>query len=111
MKWLLTVLIVLDFGEQLNRSNVHSADSEMAGVGSLSTIALRSELHAFDSWNWDVYSQDWEREWDKAQQSAVLCQKFILVWAWIFFALNTTMTMSIIYKILSVTSYPSDLSC
>jgi hypothetical protein len=35
--------------------------------------------------------------------------KLTLVWAWIFFALNTTMTTSIIYKILSVSLSRSKL--
>jgi hypothetical protein len=46
--------------------------------------------------------------WPTLQNSS---SKVTLVSAWIFFALNTTMTMSIIYKTLSVTSHPFNLSC
>jgi hypothetical protein len=65
----------------------------------------------FGSHNMFDGNPDSAQEWSEADQSIDLGRKLTLVWSWIFLALNTTMTMSIIYKILSVTSYPSELSC
>jgi hypothetical protein len=80
----------------------------MAGLGCLSTIALSTELHLGSN-------AEQASDWNFTQQaelgtyhSAVLGHwKLTLVWAWIFFALNTMMTTSIIYKILSVISFRS----
>jgi hypothetical protein len=73
------------------------ADSEPQAIGSLSNIALSTLLR---------YDQDYESVYHMAGgiQTMIdnddLAAKLVDVWAWLFFALNTSMTMSIIYKIL-----------
>jgi hypothetical protein len=69
----------------------------MPAIGSLSNIALGTVL--------DLEKKKYhplalaQAEITLASNS-VLAQKLIDVWAWLFFAINTTMTVSIIYKIL-----------
>jgi hypothetical protein len=99
MKWLLTLLIALDFGERLSYKTMWPTDLALAGIGSLSNIALRGELRM--DRNAGPLS---EAEWLAQAHNAVLNLQLIDVWAWIFFTLNTTMTMSIIYKILCAIS-------
>jgi hypothetical protein len=45
--------------------------------------------------------------WDRIALRDNLAQELTDVWAWLFFALNTTMTMSIIYKVLYVGCFGS----
>jgi hypothetical protein len=100
MKWLLTVMIAFDFGERLSYKTMCLADSELAGIGSLSNIALQGELRVHS--NRDENEPLSHEAWLTAQHNDILNPQLIDVWAWVFFALNTTMTMSIIYKILCV---------
>jgi hypothetical protein len=69
------------------------ADSELEAVGSLSNIALSTLLHVYQDPYFlpDIGSMD---------DNTNLAAKLVDVWAWLFFAVNTSMTMSIIYKIL-----------
>jgi hypothetical protein len=92
MKWLLAVLIVLDFGARVYNKITHPANWEMTGIGSLSNIALEFVLR-------------WDEELSPSRFLTVyrklnLYQELIAAWACVFFALNTSMTMSIIYKIM-----------
>jgi hypothetical protein len=50
-----------------------------------------------------------ELAWDRTALRDNLAQELSDVWAWLFFALNTTMTMSIIYKVLYVGCFVSDV--
>jgi hypothetical protein len=70
------------------------ADSELEAIGSLSNIALSIVLRFYR--DPDSFSDSGR---SIMSDSAILAQKLIDVWAWLFFVLNTTMTMSIIYKI------------
>jgi hypothetical protein len=104
MKWLLVVLISLDFGKRVHRRNSYSSDSPLAGLGSLSNIALGAEFRS------DTGPLEFNAVVFQLILAELLAQKLITVWAWLFFALNTTMTMSIVYKILYVARSASDLS-
>jgi hypothetical protein len=75
------------------------ADLALAGIGSLSNIALGGQLRLDRDGPYSNYT-----EILAAENDIVLNRELIDVWAWIFFTLNTTMTMSIIYKILCVSS-------
>jgi hypothetical protein len=73
--------------------------TQLAGLGSLSNIALvRSDAGDLVSLSQQLI------------QDELLSQKLVTVWAWLFFALNTTMTISIVYKILCVARLVSDPS-
>jgi hypothetical protein len=75
-----------------------------SGIGTLSNIALTAQLRVDE----DAFiSSDQARL--TAEGNAILAQKLLDVWAWCFFAVNTTMTMSIIYKILYVSCFDSNL--
>jgi hypothetical protein len=104
MKWLLVVLISLDFGKRVHRRKIHPAESQLAGLGSLSNIGLGVDLRN------DGRSPESNEAAFHLIQAELLTQKLITVWAWLFFTLNTTMTMSIVYKILYVARSASDLS-
>jgi hypothetical protein len=74
----------------------------------LANISLGTELRL------DAYTEvpqggqkliDYENAWIRAERNSGLTQKLIVAWAWIFFALNTAMTMSMIYKIVYVSSF------
>jgi hypothetical protein len=71
------------------------ADLELEAIGSLSNIALSTLLRHYQD-------PGTIRDIDSLNDNTILAETLVDVWAWIFFALNTTMTMSIIYKILSV---------
>jgi hypothetical protein len=73
------------------------ANLELEAIGSLSNIALSTMLR----FNQDILDGPIQNAIE-ARDSAILAQKLVDVWAWLFFALNTSMTMSIIYKILQV---------
>jgi hypothetical protein len=68
---------------------------KLEAIGSLSNIALSTLLR---------YYQDPDSVNDSGfrtiDNNDILAEKLVNVWAWLFFALNTSMTMSIIYKIL-----------
>jgi hypothetical protein len=94
-------------------TEIYSADSGMAEIGALSNISLGTQLRL------DEYSEvpqggqkliDYYNAWDRAERNSGLAQKLILAWAWIFFALNTTMTMSMIYKIVYVSPFIPEFS-
>jgi hypothetical protein len=106
MKWLLVVLILLDFGKRVHRRKLHPAESQLAVLGSLSNIGLRADLR-IDAEGGNIVSY---AALFQLIQAELLAQKLITVWAWLFFALNTTMTMSIVYKILYVACSASYLS-
>jgi hypothetical protein len=72
-----------------------SADFPITGIGSFSNIALGTLVHA-DADPEHLYSINKT----KIEETEILSQVLIVVWAWLFFALNTTMTMSILYKIM-----------
>jgi hypothetical protein len=68
----------------------------MKAIGSLSHIALITLLRYFqdpDLLSYPGFSTT-------MNDNLLLAAKLLAVWAWLFFALNTSMTMSIIYKIL-----------
>jgi hypothetical protein len=71
------------------------ADLELEAIGSLSNIALSTLLGYYQDPLPISYS-----EYRTMNDNEVLAAKLIDIWAWLFFAVNTTMTMSIIYKIL-----------
>jgi hypothetical protein len=96
MKWLLAVLISLDFGKRVHRKKICPTDSQVAGIGSLSNIALGLHLR------WDGASLTSNTHSMEVEKKVMQAQELIAVWAWLFFALNSSMTMSIIYKILYV---------
>jgi hypothetical protein len=92
MKWLLTALVALDFGARSDvRQYLCPTNLRLEAVGSLSNIALSTPLHSYEH---PVYSRS------PIIDNLILAQKLVDAWAWLFFALNTSMTMSIIYKIL-----------
>jgi hypothetical protein len=74
----------------------------VSGLGSLSNIAYGLQIREDEV---GFYSDD-DRE---AMRNNNLAQELSDVWAWLFFALNTTMTMSIIYKVLYVGCFVSDM--
>jgi hypothetical protein len=77
----------------LRCNSICPADSELEAIGSLSNIALSTLLHFLQD---PHFIPDLESMNDNTNLAATLVD----VWAWLFFAVNTTMTMSIIYKIL-----------
>jgi hypothetical protein len=76
------------------RNAICSAESKLKAIGSLSPIALIKLLRFYQ----DPYSLG--NNLGPMNDNTILAGKLIDVWAWLFFALNTSMTMSIIYKIL-----------
>jgi hypothetical protein len=101
IKWILTALVSVDFGKwALTGGYVLLIDNE-TGVGALSNIALGTQL------NMDyAYTQDQFTQFDDDQTHFVTdndrFQTFVDIWAWLFFAINSMMTTSVIYKILYV---------
>jgi hypothetical protein len=82
--------------------HIYPADSGMVVLGSLSNIALGAQLRLDDG----LIQHYFYLEQVKASLiNSVTAQKLIDVWAWIYFAMNTTMTVSIIYKILYVARF------
>jgi hypothetical protein len=71
------------------------ADPELEAIGSLSNIALITLLPYFQDLDLITYSES-----RTINDNQLLAAKLVNVWAWLFFALNTSMTMSIMYKIL-----------
>jgi hypothetical protein len=71
------------------------ADSELEAIGSLSNFALGIVLRFYRDPDSIGYSGV-----GTMNDSTILARKLVDVWAWLFFATNTSMTMSIIYKIL-----------
>jgi hypothetical protein len=69
---------------------------ELKAIGSLSNIALSTLLGYYQ----DPSSYKNEVAFETMWYNETLAAQLVDVWAWIFFALNTSMTMSIIYKIL-----------
>jgi hypothetical protein len=74
------------------------ADPGLAAIGSLSNIALSAVLRNDRDLEWGFIQKLIDE--GQAADDSILAQKLVDVWAWFFFALNTSMTMSIIYKIL-----------
>jgi hypothetical protein len=70
------------------------ADLELEAIGSLSNIALSTLLR------YDQDPDSVDSGSNAIHDNDILAQKLVDVWAWLFFALNTSMTMSVIYKIL-----------
>jgi hypothetical protein len=73
----------------------------MTGIGSFSNIALGAELR-LDEDNIDSY-----QAWNTVQHYNNLSEELIIAWDGLFFIINTTMTMSIIYKIMYVSHLSS----
>jgi hypothetical protein len=74
----------------------------VSGLGSLSNIAYGFQIR----WDEDLDMPDMG---SKANLSDNLAQELSDVWAWLFFALNTTMTTSIIYKVLYVHCFAGEI--
>jgi hypothetical protein len=75
----------------------------VSGLGSLSNIAYSLQIRAAEYFLWDALVDEQVALHDN------LAQELSDVWAWLFFALNTTMTLSIIYKVLYVRFFISDM--
>jgi hypothetical protein len=89
----------------LDCSEITVVDSGVVGMGSLSNIALSADLKITEAKTAYVL----EKTLISANDQAILVgQTLIDVWAWLFFAMNTTMTTTIIYKIWYVGHYISD---
>jgi hypothetical protein len=76
----------------------------VSGLGSLSNIAYGLQIREDEK-----LLSYLELVNEKIGQRDNLAQELSDVWAWLFFALNTTMTMSIIYKVLYVGFFVSDM--
>jgi hypothetical protein len=76
----------------------------MAGLGSVSNIANGLPLR----WEDHGYFADGSQVTTEVLDMVMLSQELIAVWACLFLVLNTTMTISIVYKILYVDRFASD---
>jgi hypothetical protein len=96
MKWCLTMLVALDFGAYSDCATTCHTDLGLEAIGSLSNIALSTLLRLYQ------YSGRGDKlaEFRTALDNEALAENLVDTWAWLFFALNTSMTIAIIYKIL-----------
>jgi hypothetical protein len=75
-------------------------DLKLTGVGALSNIELGTQLNM----DYAIYHDALLRNVDLTQfvTDIDIFQIFVDIWAWLFFAINSTMTTSVICKILYV---------
>jgi hypothetical protein len=79
---------------------VHTAEPTTIGIGSLSNIAIVAYLRLLSEA--ERGSLPNHQTSQTSRNGIFLSARLLDIWAWIFFSLNTIMTISIIYKILYV---------
>jgi hypothetical protein len=77
----------------------------LSGLGSLSNIAYGLQIREDEGF----YPSELNYDRLEDMRNDDLAQELRDGWAWLFFALNTTMTISIIYKVLYVGYFVSTM--
>jgi hypothetical protein len=78
-------------------------------MGSLANIAYAYQVRIWNMENHDEYWGSFQKIWHLAVQGYTAAKWLIDAWSWVFFAINTSLTASIMYKIMCVAPYSSVL--
>jgi hypothetical protein len=105
MKWVLLAIILTNFGTLLYERAL-AAMLTVAGFGQ--QLEVSPTLRIRTKFGFRNIQNHQEESTQKAEaqsiQAFIAAQWLIDAWAWVFFAINTSLTASIMYKIMSVAS-------